>query len=73
MSEIDRLTPLGFFHFAASYRACAEKLRVCKLRATHPHAPLTFLYYHAIELYLKAFLRAHGHGSEKLRFELGHR
>lgn len=53
-------TPLGFYNFAASYRAAADKLRVCKLRATHPYSPIMFLYYHAIELYLKAFLRAEG-------------
>jgi hypothetical protein len=60
-------TPLGFFNFAQSYRAAAEKLRVCKLRATHPHAPVLFNYYHSIELYLKAFLRSHGLSAASLQ------
>ena len=64
-------TPLGFFHYAASYRAAADKLRTCKLRATHPHSPILFTYYHSIELYLKAFLRSEGFTVAKLQ-GIGH-
>lgn len=60
MDRRELTTPLGFFNVAGSYRAAADKLRVCKLRATHPHSPIPFAYYHSIELYLKAFLRVHG-------------
>src|SRR5260221_7125218 len=60
MNRKELTTPLGFFNYALSYRAAADKLRICKLRATHPHAPVLFIYYHSVELYLKAFLRAHG-------------
>jgi hypothetical protein len=63
MNESDRaelVTSLGFFNFAATYAAAADKLRTCKVRGTHPHSPILFLYYHSIELYLKAFLRSHG-------------
>jgi HEPN domain-containing protein len=70
--DFDRHTPLGFFNFAASYRAAGDKLRVCKLRATHAEAPVTFLYYHSIELYLKAFLRIHGVSVKEIR-EVSHR
>jgi hypothetical protein len=60
MDRRELTTSLGFFNFAGSYRAAAAKLRVCKLRAEHPHSPILFAYYHSIELYLKAFLRGHG-------------
>jgi hypothetical protein len=65
-------TPLGFFNFAASYRSAADKLRICKLRATHPHSPILFIYYHAIELYLKAFLRSEGFTVAELE-DIGHK
>jgi hypothetical protein len=65
-------SPLGFFNFALSYRAAGDKLRVCKLRATHPHSPILFVYYHAIELYLKAFLRAQGLSVASLQ-DIGHK
>lgn len=65
-------TPLGFFNFAASYRSAADKLRLCKLRATHPHSPILFIYYHAIELYLKAFLRSERFSVAELE-EVGHK
>ena len=42
------------------------------MRATHPDAPICFLYYHAIELYLKAYLRAQGYSVQDLRRQLGH-
>ena len=60
MDRRELTTSLGFFNVVGSYRAAADKLRVCKLRAWHPHSPILFAYYHSIELYLKAFLREHG-------------
>jgi HEPN domain-containing protein len=71
MDRRELSTPLGFFNFAGSYRAAADKLRVCKLRATHPHSPMLFVYYHSIELYLKAFLRADGQSVAALH-KIGH-
>jgi hypothetical protein len=54
--EIERTTPLGFFNYARSYWRSAEYLHAAKLKPTHPSAPVTFLFCHAIESYLKAFL-----------------
>lgn len=74
MSEIsddDRTTALGLFNYARSYKGSADFLLSAELRVTHPHAPLTFLFYHAIELYLKSYLRALDYTVSQLR-SLGH-
>jgi HEPN domain-containing protein len=70
--EDDRTTPIGFFNYADSYWRSAVALEKVKVRATHPDAPLCFLYYHAIELYLKAYLRAEGYSVHDLRTPYGH-
>lgn len=57
---------MGLFNFAESYWKAAAHLAEAKLESSHPHSPVSFLYYHAIELYLKAFLRMHGHTAEEL-------
>jgi hypothetical protein len=67
----DRTTALGLFNYARSYRASADHLMLAKLNVTHPHAPLTFLYYHAIELFLKAYLRSQDHSVDQLK-QVGH-
>jgi hypothetical protein len=36
-------------------------------------SPVSFLFYHAIELYLKAFLRHHGHTPSELASKFGHK
>ena len=72
MDRRELTTPLGFLNVAGSYRAAADKLRVCKLRAEHPHSPILFLYYHSIELYLKAFLRVHGLSASFLADDIRH-
>jgi hypothetical protein len=74
MSELttdDRTTALGLFNYARSYRASADHLLSAKLKVPHPHAPLTFLYYHAVELYLKAYLRVQGYTVAQLK-SVGH-
>jgi HEPN domain-containing protein len=58
--SIDRHSPLGFYNYAASYHVAADLICDQGLKATHPEAPPMFLYYHAIELYLKSFLLFHG-------------
>jgi hypothetical protein len=69
-----RSSALGFFNAAESYSAAAVALVSAKLKTTHPTSPISFLYYHAIELYLKAFLRMHGHSAQELRGKkFGHR
>ena len=67
--EDERTTEVGLYHFARSYRLAADYLEQGPSRheSTHPDAPRDFLYIHAIELYLKAFLRAHGLGARELK------
>lgn len=65
--ELERTTALGLFNVATSYWRAARHLEKEKLKTTHPHSPVSFLYYHAIELFLKAFLRHHGHTPKELR------
>jgi hypothetical protein len=48
-------------------------LQKAQVKATHPDDPICFLYFHAVELYLKSFLRAHGASVEELRTKYGHR
>jgi hypothetical protein len=67
LSAEDRTPPLGLFNFARSYWRSAEQLRVSKVGVTHPSAPILFLFYHAIELYLKAFLRSASYDLAQLR------
>ena len=70
--EDSRTTAIGLFNYAASYWRSAEALEKAKVRVTHPDGPICFLYYHAIELYLKAYLRAQGHSVKELRRQFGH-
>lgn len=42
-------------------------MNAAQIKVTHPQAPITFLFCHAIELYLKAFLRGKGHALNELR------
>jgi HEPN domain-containing protein len=69
--EIDRHSPIGFYNFAGSYHTAADLICEHGLYATHPEGPATFLYCHAIELYLKSFLRFHGTSAKKLQ-SIGH-
>ena len=70
--EDDRTTPIGLFNFADSYWRSAAALKKAKVQATHPDAPICFLYYHSVELYLKAYLRAEGYPVDDLRTRYGH-
>src|SRR5690348_7229603 len=72
LTDDDRTTPLGLFNTGRSYWRSAEHLAAAHLQVTHPHAPVTFLYCHAIELYLKAYLRAAGFSVADLK-KVGHR
>lgn len=64
---IDRHPPIGIYYYAASYHVAADLICDQGLRATHPEAPATFLYCHAIELYLKSFLRFYGISAKQLQ------
>ena len=64
---------MAFFNYAHSYASSAHTLGVADVIATHADAPISFLYFHAIELYLKAFLIARGLTERDLRKrEYGH-
>ena len=63
----DRTTPFGLFNFAHSYWRSAQALQAARVKATHAGAPVEFLYIHAIELYLKSFLRLKGLPVKELR------
>jgi hypothetical protein len=71
--EEARVTPMGIFHYALSYRKAAATLKDVLLKTPHNDSPVRFLYYHAIELYLKALLRMHGHTVRDLSQNFGHR
>jgi hypothetical protein len=60
ITDEDRTNEVGFFNTAETYWKSAQALYNAKVKATHPLSPVLFLYYHAIELYFKAFLRGHG-------------
>jgi hypothetical protein len=62
MNDDDRSTPLGLFNYARSYWQSAVLLHHARAKVTHPDAPVTLLLAHAIELYLKVFLRLRGVG-----------
>ena len=56
----DRTTPFGMFNMAESYWKAAVSLEKAKVKSTHADSPVRFLYYHAVELYLKSYLRLKG-------------
>jgi len=62
---IDRTSPLGLFRYADEYRATAEIVQSQK--AGKLIIPTYYLYSHAIELALKAFLRSQGQTVEQLK------
>ena len=53
----ERTNSLGLFNTAEAYRLSARALQAAKVRHGNADKPLRFLYYHALELYLKALLR----------------
>ena len=73
ITKDDRTTDVGLYHYANSYRVAADYLEAGPDRSvsTHPEAPRDFLYTHAIELYLKAFLRLQGKTVDDLK-AIGH-
>lgn len=56
----ERTNAVGLYHYAQSYRSAAGALGTIETRSTHPDAPQQFLYSHAIELFLKSYLRNAG-------------
>jgi HEPN domain-containing protein len=72
MRDDDRTTPLGLFNYARSYWQSGVLLHDARAKVTHPDAPVTLLLAHAIELYLKAFLRLRGVGIDEVKNSFGH-
>jgi HEPN domain-containing protein len=70
--EAERSRPVAYFNFADTYWTAAKALRRSKAKASHKDSPVRFLYYHAIELYLKAHLRAHKIHPYDMRNKFGH-
>ncbi|MNS57157.1 hypothetical protein D3C72_900360 [compost metagenome] len=68
----ERTTPTGLFHFAESYRTCAESLMRSPPKSLRFEDPMWFLAYHALELYLKSFLLHHGSSLNDLRLRYRH-
>lgn len=68
----DRTTAVGLYHYGHSYHEAARALGHATLRTTHPDAPLAYLYFHAIELFLKAYLRGHHHTIDELERRFRH-
>jgi hypothetical protein len=72
IDEKERSTAVGFFNFAEAYFIAANALRKSNVKAGHIESPIRFLYYQAIELYLKAHLRAHDIHPLDLRTRYAH-
>jgi hypothetical protein len=72
IDDDERTNALGLFNTARSYWRSAEYLAAAHLNITHPQAPVTFLFCHAIELYLKAYLRGVGLKSVEQLKQMGH-
>ena len=62
-----RTTPLGLFNTATAFREAAEGLESLSLKSVMRHMPVRFLYFHAIELYLKSFLRTQSYTVTEVR------
>lgn len=52
-----RTTSIGLFNTAEAYRLSALALEKARVEAGHADSPIRWLYFHALELYLKALLR----------------
>ena len=72
MIEAQKLA-IGLFNYAHSYAQSAVALEENEPEVSHANAPVDFLYFHAIELYLKSCLVACGDDLENLRKQHGHK
>jgi hypothetical protein len=73
ISDADRTTATGLYNLAESYRHAADRVRASKATPLRFESPIRFLYYHAIELYLKSCLRGDGLDPEIITSRYGHR
>lgn len=58
LSKEQRTSDIGLFMYAHSYWEAASKLEDADCSSGHAAAPTRFLYSHAIELFLKSYLRS---------------
>jgi hypothetical protein len=72
INDDDRASPFGLFNYARSYWQSAVHLHRATVNVTHPDAPITLLLAHAVELYIKAFLRLQGLSVNDLKTGFGH-
>ena len=68
----ERTNSLGLFNTAEAYRLSAMALPALKVNSGFAEMPVRFLYYHALELYLKALLRQK-HSIATVRNSFGHK
>lgn len=68
----ERTNSMGLFNTAEAYWKSADALAAAKVKAGHADSPVRTLYYHAIELYLKALLRQH-YSVDDLSRKFGHK
>lgn len=66
MSARPETSAQGFFTYAEAYAASARLLAEAVEDIPHGEAPVRMLAFHAIELYLKSFLRCLGHSTDEL-------
>jgi len=67
----ERTNSMGLFNTAEAYRLSAMALEKAKVKSGHADDPVRFLYYHTLELYLKALLRQK-YSVEGVTKEFGH-
>src|ERR1700722_4747807 len=67
----ERTNSMGLFNYAEAFWKSAVALEKAEVKAGHSASPVRTLYYHAIELYLKALLRQH-YSVDKLSKKFGH-
>jgi hypothetical protein len=68
----ERTNSMGLFNTADAYRLSGQALDAAKVRHGFADLPVRALYYHAIELYLKALLWQH-HSVDELQNRFGHK
>jgi hypothetical protein len=72
ISPEERTNAVGLYNYAESYRHAADRIRTSRARPLRFDAPIRFLYYHAIEIYLKACLRGDGLIPSEIKSRYGH-
>ena len=57
INDNERTNSMGLFNTAEAWRLSALALQSAKVPSGHAEQPVRYLYFHALELYLKALLR----------------